>query len=162
MEAATTSGENTKSSSETPVTFWQEVIDPKTKHCYYWNPTTNEVNWSLPPNAVISNPSDSTDKLAVLDSNGEPGASELSGYYEYYAKNWYGADPEALREEQRAARSAAEDLKEASDSAGAGSAQKKQGEPGAEEASKGKGEGKKAGLPTADGGTPRPKPSQVS
>lgn len=156
MEDTTTSGGSNKSSAETPITFWQEVTDPKTKHSYYWNPATNEVNWTLPANAVISNPSDSTDKLAVLDSNGEPGASELGGYYDYYAKTWYGVDPDALREEQRAARPTTEDSKESS---GPVDSQKKQGEPAAEDSSSGKGEGKKGGP---DSGTAVTKPNQVS
>ena len=94
------------SSADTPVTFWQEVTDPKTHHCYYWNPATNEVNWNLPPNAVISNPSDNTDKLSVLLSNSkepEAGSNEISGYYDHYAKNWYGVDPDTLREQQKTA-----------------------------------------------------------
>ena len=106
MEAPATDGESSNQGTETtPVTFWQEVTDPKTNHCYYWNPATNEVNWTLPPNAVISNPADNTDKLAVLLTNSNepvPGSNEISGYYDHYAKTWYGADPTVLREQQKA------------------------------------------------------------
>ena len=104
--SASTAAAATSNSDAAPVTFWQEVDDPKTHRSYYWNPTTNEVNWNLPPNAVISNPSDNADKLSVLLTNSkepEPGSHEISGYYEHYAKNWYGADPDALREQQKAA-----------------------------------------------------------
>lgn len=104
--ASATTATSNSSSEAAPVTFWQEVNDPKTNHSYYWNPTTNEVSWNLPPNAVISNPSDNADKLSVLLSNSkepEPGSSEISGYYDHYAKNWYGVDPDTLREQQKAA-----------------------------------------------------------
>ena len=96
-----------KASTEAQVTFWQEVTDPKYKRSYYWNPSNNEVSWTLPANAVIMNDSDNPDKLAVLDSEGEKGSEELSGYYEHYAKNWYNADPEKLKEKQRAERKSA-------------------------------------------------------
>lgn len=41
-------------SSDAPITFWQEVKDPKTSHPYYWNPSTNEVSWTLPTNGVLT------------------------------------------------------------------------------------------------------------
>ena len=41
-------------SSDAPITFWQEVKDPKTSHPYYWNPSTNEVSWTLPANGVLT------------------------------------------------------------------------------------------------------------
>ena len=34
--------------------FWQQVMDPNTNHPYYWNPSTNEVLWSLPEGGVIT------------------------------------------------------------------------------------------------------------
>ena len=45
-----------------PPTFWQEVIDSKTNHPYYWNPLTNEVVWSLPPGGVIYSGEEKTDE----------------------------------------------------------------------------------------------------
>lgn len=42
------------SNEEVTVSFWQEVKDPKTNHSYYWNPSTNEVSWTLPNNAVLT------------------------------------------------------------------------------------------------------------
>jgi hypothetical protein len=49
MAATVTSG-----IEEIPITFWQEVKDPKTNHVYYWNTVTNETSWTLPPNAVLT------------------------------------------------------------------------------------------------------------
>ncbi|CEM21170.1 unnamed protein product [Vitrella brassicaformis CCMP3155] len=33
----------------TATAVWQEVLDPKTKHIYYWNVQTGEVSWTRPP-----------------------------------------------------------------------------------------------------------------
>ena len=41
-------------SNDAPITFWQEVKDPKTSHTYYWNPSTNAVSWTLPSNGVLT------------------------------------------------------------------------------------------------------------
>lgn len=34
---------------EEPTTEWQQCYDDNTQHCYYWNITTNEVTWEIPP-----------------------------------------------------------------------------------------------------------------
>lgn len=46
----------TSSPAAVDITFWQEVVDPKTNHAYFWNPKTNEVSWTLPEGGVISAP----------------------------------------------------------------------------------------------------------
>ena len=42
------------SNEEVTISFWQEVKDSKSGHIYYWNPTTNQVSWTLPENAVLT------------------------------------------------------------------------------------------------------------
>ena len=46
--------EEEMATTEQEVTFWQQLTDPKTNHTYYWNPTTNEVSWTLPSYGVIT------------------------------------------------------------------------------------------------------------
>lgn len=76
----------------TTISFWQAVVDAKTNRSYYWNPATNEVSWTLPPNSVISN----EQPVPALTGTGEPAAAPVGGslqdYYAYYSQQIYGVD----------------------------------------------------------------------
>ena len=84
--------------AEISVTFWQEVKDPKTNHPYYWNPSTNEVSWTLPENAVLtSEASERSDEIhdperEELEPVPQESSNTLSDYYSYYSKSYYGTD----------------------------------------------------------------------
>ena len=75
------------------VSFWQAVVDAKSNRSYYWNPATNEVSWTLPPNSVISN----EQPVPALTGTGEaaagaPVGGSLQDYYAYYSQQIYGVD----------------------------------------------------------------------
>lgn len=54
-DIATPSNEIGMAASDVSITFWQEMKDPKTNSSYYWNPSTNNVSWTLPANGVLTN-----------------------------------------------------------------------------------------------------------
>ena len=64
-------------SNDAPITFWQEVKDPKTSHAYYWNPSTNAVSWTLPSNGVLT--SEAAERSnEIQDPEKEEGASKVT------------------------------------------------------------------------------------
>ena len=81
--------------SDAPVTFWQEVRDAKTNRTYYWNPTTSEVTWTLPDNAVITNEAAEAKIPEDPELEDEQSAlqNSLNVAYVSYAKAYCGVDP---------------------------------------------------------------------
>lgn len=77
-------------SSEVPVTFWNEVKDVKSNNTYYWHPETNRTSWTLPENAVItSEASQRSDKITDPEDEEAP---DLVKAYNHIAKTVYGVN----------------------------------------------------------------------
>ena len=97
MDTAVSSPALASSTMEVPVdmatvSFWQAVVDSKTNSSYYWNPATNEVSWTLPPNSVITNEQPVPALTGTGEAAGAPVGGSLQDYYAYYSQQIYGAD----------------------------------------------------------------------
>ena len=92
------------------VSFWQAVVDSKTNSSYYWNPATNEVSWTLPPNSVITNEQPVPALTGTGEAAGAPVGGTLQDYYAYYSQQIYGVD--ASSQVQNAAAAVTEESKD--------------------------------------------------
>ncbi|CAK4185205.1 unnamed protein product [Aphanomyces euteiches] len=61
-----------RSISRRSIGAWEEHIDPATNVAYYYNPTTGECSWSLPPQTAHSSGSSSRRRRTARSLNREP------------------------------------------------------------------------------------------